>query len=427
MLDIKYIRENPDLVKKGAASKNIDLDIDVLIAADDRRRAFITEIESLQASKNSANDEIRKLTGNDREAKILEMKEINSTIERIQVDLDQAENIFKALMLDVPNMPREDVIIGKNDSANTVLKTWGEPTKFDFTAKDYTELGEALDIIDTERATKTSGARFAFLKGDGALLELALVNFAVSKLQAHGFQLIIPPYMVKEQTMRGMGYMERGGAEEIYHIEKDDLYLIGTSEQVIGGMHAGEVLDGASLPLRYLGFSSCFRREAGSYGKDTKGILRVHQFDKVEMFSFTTPEQSDQEHAFLLSLEEELMQDLKLPYQVLNICSGDLGDSAARKWDIETWIPSQQKYRETHSTSTTTDFQSRRLNIKYKSKQAAKNELVHMLNGTAFAIGRTIIAILENYQQEDGSVIIPDVLKPFMFGIEKIDGHKKIS
>jgi seryl-tRNA synthetase len=416
MLDIKYIRDNAELVRKGAAAKNVDLNVDHLLEVDDRRRAVISELESLQAAKNAASKEIPTLQGSDRDAKILEMKEVDTKTDQLKMDLERVEKEFIELMLNVPNLPKEDVIIGKDDSENTVLRTWGEPTTFDFEPKEYTELGSSLDIIDTERATKTSGARFGFLKGDGALLEIALINFAISKLITHGFKLIMPPYMVKEEIMRGMGYMEHGGEDEIYQLKDDGLYLIGTSEQVIGGMHKDEVLPLENLPLRYLGYSACFRKEAGSYGKDTKGILRVHQFDKMEMFSYTTPEQSDKEHHFLLSMEEELMQALKIPYQVLNICSGDLGDSAARKYDIEAWIPSQQKYRETHSSSTTTDFQSRRLNIKYKNMDTGKNEFVHMLNGTAFAIGRTLIAIIENYQQADGSVKVPEVLVPFMFG-----------
>ena len=420
MLDIKFIRENPEVVRKGAEAKNVKLDLDKLISVDDRRRALITEMESLQATKNAASKEIPRLQGADRDAKILEMKEVDGKTEKLKIELESVEKEFVRLMLDVPNIPKEDVIIGKDDSENTVLRTWGEPTKFNFTPKEYTTLGTELDIIDTDRATKTSGARFGFLKGDGALLEIALVNFAISKLIKHGFKLIMPPYMVKEEIMRGMGYMEHGGVDEIYRVEGEDLYLIGTSEQVIGGMHKDEIFPVEQLPLRYIGYSACFRKEAGSYGKDTKGILRVHQFDKIEMFSYTTPEHSDKEHLFLLSVEEELMQDLKLPHQVLNICSGDLGDTAARKYDIEAWIPSQQKYRETHSTSTTTDFQSRRLNVRYKNKETDKNEFVHMLNGTAFAIGRTIIAIIENYQQEDGSITIPEVLVPFMFGKKEI-------
>ncbi len=420
MLDIKFIRENPEAVKQGAAAKNADVDVYRVIEIDEKRRLLLSQLESLQATKNSVSKEIPKLSPADREAKILEMKNVDVQSEKVRAELDAAEKEFNALMLNIPNLPKEDVKIGKDDSENYVIRTAGEPTRFPFKPKDYMELGAALDIIDTERAAKTSGARFGFLKGGGALLEIAILNFTIAKLLKHGFKLILPPYMVKEEIMRGMGYLEHGGIEEVYYLEKDGLYLIGTSEQVIGGMHAGEILKAEDLPLRYAGFSSCFRREAGSYGKDTKGILRVHQFDKIEMFSFTTPQESDKEHDFLLSVEEELMRDLKLPYQVLGICSGDLGDSAARKYDIETWIPSQEKYRETHSTSTTTDFQSRRLNIRYKNKETGKNELVHILNGTAFAMGRIIIAIIENYQQEDGSVRIPEVLQPYMFGVNKL-------
>jgi seryl-tRNA synthetase len=419
MLDIKFIRENAQAVKQGAANKNVQIDVDQLLDVDAHRRDILTEMETLQGTKNNLSKEIPTSEGEVKQSKLLEIKEIDSKISSLKPELEELEKEFRQLMLSIPNMPKEDVIIGKDDSENQVLRNWGDPTVFDFEPKEYTDLASDLDIIDTERATKTSGTRFGFLKGDGALLELALINFAVTKLIKHGFRMIIPPYMLKEDIMRGMGYLEHGGIDEVYHLEKDNLYLIGTSEQVIGGMHADEVLDAKDFPMRYVGFSACFRREAGSYGKDTKGILRVHQFDKLEMFSITKPEHSDDEHRFILSMEEELMQDLKIPYHVLNICTGDLGDTAARKYDIEAWIPSQQKYRETHSSSTTTDFQSRRLNIRFKN-DAGKNEFVHMLNGTAFAIGRTIIAILENYQQADGSISIPDALKPFAFGLEKI-------
>lgn len=419
MLDIKFIRENPEAVRKGAAAKNVTLDIGKLLDLDSKRRDLLTEMETLQGTKNALSKEIPNMSADQRPAKLAEIKELDVRMIALKPVYEQVEIEFGAMMLDLPNPPKEDVIIGKDDSENTTLRTWGTPTVFDFEPKEYTEIADELDIIDTERATKTSGTRFGFLKGEGALLELALVNYTVSKLIPHGFRMVMPPQMVKEEIMRGMGYLEHGGIDEVYHLEKDNLFLIGTSEQVIGGMHANEILEAKQFPLRYLGYSACFRREAGSYGKDTKGILRVHQFNKLEMFSITAPEKSDEEHLFILKMEEELMQGLGLPYQVLNICSGDLGDSAARKYDIEAWVPSQQKYRETHSSSTTTDFQSRRLNIRFKNAEG-KSEFVHMLNGTAFAIGRTLIAIIENYQQADGSVAIPEALQPFMFGIKKI-------
>jgi len=274
-------------------------------------------------------------------------------------------------------------------------------------------LNDELNWIDTERAGKAIGSRFGYLLRDAVNLEFALVRFAFGILQKEGFIPIVPPVFLKPEAMRGMGYLDYN-EDEVYHLEKDDLYLIGTSEQAIGAMHMNEIFTEKELPLRYAGFSSCFRREAGSYGKDTKGILRVHQFDKIELFSFVKPENSKEEHEFLLGLEEKLMRSLNLPYRVLQICTGDLGVQAANKYDIETWLPGQNQYRETHSTSNDTDFQSRRLNIKYKNEATGKNELVYTLNGTAFAVGRILIAIMENYQQEDGTIKIPDALKPLL-------------
>ncbi len=275
------------------------------------------------------------------------------------------------------------------------------------------ELGSALDIIDTERAAKISGTRFAYLRREAALLEFALIQLALETLIKEGFMPVIPPVLVGERPMAGMGYLEHGGRDEMYYLSEDKLFLAGTSEQSVVPMHMDEVLNESDLPLRYVAFSPCFRREAGSYGKDTKGILRVHQFDKIEMVSYTTPEKSDEEHEFLLSLEEKLMGMLKLPYQVIKMCTGDLGDPAARKYDIETWIPSQDKYRETHSTSTITDFQARRLNIRFKRNSTSKLEYAHTLNGTAFAIGRILIAILENYQRADGTIAVPQALQKY--------------
>jgi len=312
----------------------------------------------------------------------------------------------------------DTVPTGKDDTENIVLREEGKKPEFNFQIKDYADLGERLDIIDTQRAAKVSGTRFGYIKGGAAMLEFALVNLAMETLAKENFVPIVPPVMLKPEMMEGMGYVERG-AEEIYYLERDKLYLVGTSEQSIGVMHSGETFEEKDLPKRYAGFSTCFRREAGAYGKDTKGILRVHQFDKVEMFSFCHPEKSMGEHQLLLKMEEKLMQLLELPYRVINICTGDLGDPAAAKYDIEAWLPGQNQYRETHSTSNCTDYQARRLNIKYRDSKTKKPEFIHTLNGTAFAIGRMLIAIIENYQQKDGSILVPKVL-------QKYTGFKKI-
>ena len=320
----------------------------------------------------------------------------------------------------VPNPPLEDVPVG-DETHNKVLKIVGELPKFKFTPKDHVEIGEDLGIIDIPRAAKVSGTRFAYLKGDGVLLELALVNYAFRKLSQKGFVPVLPPAMIKQEITEGLGYWQAGGNENYYLVRNADvyadeeglgLYLIGTGEHSVVPMHKDEVFEASDLPKKYAAFSPCFRLEAGSYGKDTHGILRVHQFDKVEMVAFVKGEDDEKVRGEMLTLVEEIMGDLKLPYQVVKLASGDLSFPAAQTTDIETWIPSQEKYRETHSISTTTDFQAKRLNIKYA--QGANKDFVHILNGTAIALGRTIIAILENYQQEDGSVAVPEVLREYL-------------
>lgn len=406
MIDIKHIRENPEKVKKGVEAKQLDSKlVDKVLELDEKRRSLLSEIEILRAEKNKAAKEQDREKGG----------EIKAKLQKIEPELKKTEKSFKEVAYQIPNPPADDVKVGKDESGNEVVRKWGE--KKESSTKDYLELSENLDIIDIKRAAKVSGSRFGYLKGDAALLELALVQFAMEFLVKEGFTPIIPPSFIKKESMRGMGYLEHGGEEDMYVFEKDDLVLVGTSEQSIGPMHMDEVLEEKDLPKRYVSFSPCFRREAGSYGKDTKGILRVHQFDKVEMFSFTKPENSEKEHEYLLSLEEKLFQALGIPYQVVKMCSGDLGAPAAKKYDLEAWMPGQGKYREVTSTSNTTDFQARRLNIKYQDK--GETRFVHTLNGTAFAIGRTIIAIIENYQQKDGSILIPEVLQKWV-GKEKI-------
>jgi seryl-tRNA synthetase len=415
MLDIKLIRENPEAVKRGAAAKNVEVDVDAILKLDADRRALIGESEALKAEQNRASEEIAGEKDADvKRQKIEALRDVKERVKGLNDRLASAEAGLNAALRLIPNLPRPDVKVGKDDSENYVIREFLEPTKFDFEPVDYMTLGERLDIIDVERAGKVSGARFGYLKGDGALLEFALVQYAMQTLLPEGFSPVIPPVLVNEKTMGGMGYLDRG-RDEIYHLPEDNLFLVGTSEQSIGAMHTDEVLREEELPRRYVGFSTCFRREAGSYGKDVRGILRVHQFDKVEMLSFTRPEDSDAEHELLRDLEERLLQGLRLPYHVLGICSGDLGDPAARKFDLEAWIPSQKTYRETHSTSTCTDYQARRLNMRLRRKDGSL-EFLHTLNGTVFAVGRTIIAILENYQQADGTVRIPEVLVPFMHG-----------
>lgn len=424
MIDIELLRKNPEIFEKGAKNKNVDVDVNSILKLDEEWRKNLREMEELRAQQNSLGENVvSEKDASKKQELIAKLKEIKENIKEKEESEGQLKTQLDQLVKKIPNPPFEDVIVGKDDSENKTLREEGEKPKFDFEFKDYVRLGEDLDVIDTERAAKVSGTRFGYLKNEVAMLEFALVQYAFETLVKEGFIPVIPPVMIKPESMAAMGYVERGG-DEIYFLEKDNLYLVGTSEQSIGPMHMDEIFEEKDLPRRYVAFSTCFRKEAGSHGKDTRGILRVHQFNKLEMFSITTPEQSKDEHKLLLSLEEKLMQGLKLPYRVLDICSGDLGDPAAAKFDIEVWFPSQDTYRETHSTSNTTDFQSRRLNIRYRPKGQEKGtRLVHMLNGTAFS-ERPILAILENYQQADGSIKIPEVLQKYMMGIDKISRAK---
>jgi len=408
MLDIKFIRENSSKIQKAAKDKGIDIDIKHILEIDGKFRELSSKIQTLREERNVHSGVIK---GKPTAEQLKKGKLLKEELEKLEENLAKLSEELNTLLLKIPNPAKEDVRVGKNDTENEILKKVGEPTKFSFKPKDHLELGENLDIIDVLRASKISGARFYFLKNDAVLLEFALREFAFELLIKEGFIPIIPPVMVKTEVMKGLGYMENGGDEDMYIFEKDDLVLVGTSEQSIVAMHKDEVLNSKDLPKRYVGFSTCFRREAGSYGKDTRGILRAHQFDKVEMVSFVRQGEDDREHEYLLSQEEKLLKALKIPYQVVKMCTGDLGFPAARKYDLEAWIPSEDKYREVTSTSTTTDFQARRLNIKYQ--EGNERNFVNILNGTAFST-RPIIAILENYQTQDGSINVPEVLQKYI-------------
>lgn len=412
MLDINFIRENPQKVKEACEKKNVKCDVDAVLALDKKKRELITESEKIKAEQNKTSKLGSPKGGAPDEALIAKAKELKEKFKVLEPQLKETEEKLKTLVSILPNIPFDDVPVGKDDSQNVVLRKVGKPTKFNFQHKDYMQIAEKLDLIDTERAGKVAGTRFGYIKGGLALIEFAIIKLVMDTVTKKGFVPVIPPVMLKKEMARGTGYFEAGDKDEAYFLPQDNMFLVGTSEQSLISMRANEVLDEKKLPLRYVGFSTCFRREAGSYGKDTKGILRVHQFDKLEMVIFSKPEDSKKEHQLLLSIEEELMKKLELPYQVVNICTGDLGRPAASKYDIETWIPSENKYRETHSTSNCTDFQARRLNIRYKDKNN-KMQFVHTLNGTAFAIGRILICIIENYQQKDGSVKVPKVLQKY--------------
>jgi len=401
MFDIKFIRQNPQKVKEACQKKQVKVDIDKLLELDKKKRELMALSESLKAEQNKITDK----------SQIEKAKEIKQKIKAIEPELKKIDGELENLLSLIPNIPFDDVPVGKDESENVVLRKWGKIPKFDFQPKEHFEIGKVLDVIDIERAAKVSGTRFYYLKNEGALLERALINFASDFLVKNGFISVVPPVLLKSEMAKGTGYFEATDLDEAYYIQKDDLFLAGTAEQPLVAMHSQEVLPEKDLPRRYVGFSTCFRREAGAYGKDTRGIFRAHQFHKVEIVIFSKPEGSEKEHQLILSLEEQLMQKLELPYQVVNICTGDLGRPAAKKYDIEVWLPGQNKYRETHSTSNCTDFQARRLNIRYRDKQNNLNFL-HTLNGTAFST-RPIIAILENFQQKDGSVKIPKILRKY--------------
>lgn len=402
MIDIKKLKENKNWFEQKSKDKGVDISIDNLLLADKKRLGLISEIEELNKQKK----QIASQKQTNQEGKVLK-----DNLKEKEEALKAVEKEYFEILYKIPNPALNDVPIGPEEN-NQVVESKLSPPNFDFAPKSHDDLGKSLKIINIESAAKVSGSRFYYLTGKGAELELALLNYAKDLILKENFDLVIPPVLINSNSMWSMGYLEHGGSEETYFLEKDDLFLIGTAEQALGPMHKNETFQQKSLPLRYLGYSPSFRRESGSYGKDTKGIIRVHQFNKLEMFVFCEPSQSEKEHELILNIQKKLVESLGLPYQVINIASKDLGLPAAKKYDIEVWFPSQNRYRETHSTSNTTDFQARRLNTKYLNDKGAK-EYVHTVNGTAFAFGRIIAAILENFQTKEGSIKIPAVLRSY--------------
>lgn len=433
MLDPKIIIQNPDLVKEAARKKHVKFDVDHFIEVDDKRRALLTELEGIRAKKNAASERIQKLEGDEKKRAIDDMRAVGSEEKQLDEDMRRIDEEWKGLLLRSPGLISPQTPEGKDDSENVELYTWGELPKWDFEIKDHITLGEELDIIDVERGVKIGGSRSYFLKNEGALLELAIMRYTVDKLMAKGFTLFLPPLMVNRDAMVGTSYFP-GGEEQAYalgvqrpemeHIESDEKYLIGTSEVSVASYHSDEILAEKDLPKLYAGYSYCFRREAGTYGKDTRGLYRIHQFQKVEqvVLSKDDPEEDKRLHEFLLKNAEEVLQDLKLPYRVVAVCSGDMGIGQYYKNDIETWMPSRNSYGETHSCSTFLDYQSRRLNIRYKDADG-KMHFVHTLNNTCVASPRILIPVLEMYQNADGSVMVPEVLRPYMSGRIKIEKH----
>ena len=406
MLDLKLIRREPDAVRSALVRRGPELGgaVDRLVALDEAWREATQAAEGLRAEQKAASDELAagKREGRDVSPQLARLKEVSAEVKTLGERARQSEAQLLELLGTLPNLPDPTAA----EPQDEVLRVVGDATK---TGRDHLAL--AGERIDMERGARLSGSRFAYLRGDLVMLELALVQWTLSMLRGHGFEPVIPPVLVREQALYGTGFLP-DTEQQIYHLPADDLYLAGTSEVALASLHAGEILDAADLPLRYAGFSPCFRREAGSAGKDTRGIFRVHQFDKVEMFSFVAPDRGAEEHDRLLAIEEEIMSALQIPYRVVNIAVDDLGASAAKKYDIEAWLPGQGRYRELTSTSNTTDFQARRLEIRVRS-QGAKPQTLHTLNGTAVAVGRTVIALLENGQREDGSIALPAVLGPY--------------
>jgi seryl-tRNA synthetase len=414
MIDIKFLRENPDVVRASQKGRGEDVAIvDKVLASDDAKRLAITEFEQLRAQQNVLSKSVGAASGDEKAALLANSKELADKVKAADAKRAELEATANSLAMVISNILDPEAPIGGEEDF-VIIEHVGTPRDFagaGFEPKDHVELGKLLGAIDTERGAKVSGSRSYYLTGVGALLEFALVNYAISSATKAGFIPVIPPVLVKPAAMEGTGFLGQA-AENVYHLEKDDYYLVGTSEVPLAAFHMDEVLDGAKLPLRYAGYSSCFRREAGSYGKDTRGIIRVHQFDKVEMFSFCKPEEAQQEHQRLLQWEKDFLNAMEIPYRVIDVASGDLGSSANRKFDIEAWIPTQGAYREVTSTSNCTEFQARRLNIRYKDSEGTK--AIATLNGTLVAIPRMIVAILENHQNADGTVNVPAALQPFL-------------
>ncbi len=416
MLDIEILRKNPEKIEKALKNRQIKgVKVSHLADLDSAKRKLISQLDDLRQERNKISDQISRERDN---GLIEKAKGLKQQIDELEIQFEAIDKEFSEAWSLMPNIPFDFVPVGKSEQDNKVLRQVGQKPEFDFQPKEYLEIAERLDLIDMQRAAKVSGTRFGYIKGRLVQLHFALINFAFEILTAENFIPVLPPVIIKKEMMKAMGYIDTPeDEEERYVLEKDKQVLVGTSEQSIGPMHADEIFEESDLPKRYVAYSSCFRREAGSYGKDTKGILRVHQFEKAEMFIYSKPENSEKEHELILGMQEKLMQALKIPYQAVALCTADIARPSAATFDIESWMPGQGVYRETHSCSNTTDFQSRRLNIKYR-KNDGRTELVHMLNGTVFSM-RPLIAIIENYQQKDGSVLVPEVLRKYT-GFEKI-------
>ncbi|MBQ0066866.1 MAG: serine--tRNA ligase [Phascolarctobacterium sp.] len=421
MLDMKFVRDNPELVIEAVKKRNGSLDLTEFLALDKERREIVQSVEQLKKQRNDASQEIGKLkkAGQNADAQQAAVRALGEDIAKQDAQLTEVEGKLKAILLTIPNIPAEDVPVGKDDSCNPVIRTIGEPRKFDFTPKPHWEIGENLGILDFERGVKVSGARYVFYKGLGSRLERSVIEFFLDlHTQKHGYTEFFPPFIVNGASMQGTGQLPKF-AEDMYKLENGDMYLIPTAEVPVTNLHRDDVLKAEELPLKYTAYSACFRAEAGAAGKDTRGLIRMHQFNKVELVKFTKPEDSWAELDKLTADAEEVLQVLGLPYHVVRLCTGDLGFSSATTYDLEVWLPAANCYREISSCSNFLDFQARRANIRFKRDAKAKPEFVHTLNGSGVAVGRTVAAILENYQNADGSVTVPETLRKYM-GVDVI-------
>ena len=416
MLDQQILRNNLDALKDNLERRGLNIDVDFLVQQDEKKRAIKFEAEKARSEQKNIGKEISQSEGTKKEELLKKASVLSENVKLLNEKYETEEKLFLEQWIKIPNLVDETSPTGATDQDNKEIKKVGEIKEIE-NIKNHLEIGESLNLIDVEKAAEVSGSRFSYIFGDLVKIELNLVSWVLEKLSSKEFTPTVPPVLVREEALFGTGFFP-DDAEQVYEIPKDDLFLVGTSEVPLAALHANEIFDLETLPVRYAGFSTCFRREAGTYGKDTTGIFRVHQFDKVEMFSFCNPEKSKDEHEYLLSIEEEILQELEIPYRVVDVCTGDLGASAAKKYDIEAWIPSQQSYREVTSCSNTTDFQARRLNI--RTKIDGNTSTMHTLNGTALAVGRILIALIENNQKTDGSVEFSDSLA-------KILGVKKLS
>jgi len=419
VVDLRSLREDPQTFRQALRRRGRDPSlVDQALELDRSWREALQEVERLRAQQNRASEEVARLAPEARGQKIAEVRELAARLRELEPEVRRRREELERVLLLFPNTPHPTVPDGVGEQDNVVVRTWGTPPRFDFEPKDHVELGLRLGILDFERAAKVSGSRFYYLLGKGALLEMALVRYALDRLLAHGFVPVIPPVLVRPEIITGAWGGATFDPQQTYRVAEDDLALIGTSEQSLAGFYRDEVLDAQRLPVRFAGISWCFRREAGAHGRETRGLYRVHQFDKVEMFSFAHPERSWEEHEFLVSVEEEILQGLGIPYRVVLLCAGDLGTASAKTYDLEAWMPGRGAYGEVTSCSNTTDFQARRLNVRFRER--GRTEFVHTLNGTALATSRVLIALLENYQQPDGSVRIPEALVPYT-GFDRVE------